>query len=169
MRAVVREGAALFPGVFGGFRPGSEVGFGRMNGQPRIERVVETALYCDDLTRAVAFYRDVLGLHVLDSGPRLASVDAGAATVLLLFQRGATAQGLDFPGGRIPPHDGSGPVHVAFAIAADAVEAWERRLAEHGVAIESRVTWTRGGRSLYFRDPDGHSVELVTPGTWATY
>ena len=139
------------------------------DGVPRIQRVVETALYCDDLPRATAFYRDVLGLAVMAESPRLVSVDAGAATVLLLFQRGATLGGLDFDGGRIPPHDGSGPAHLAFAIAADAVDAWDARLRAHGVEVESRVAWTRGGRSLYFRDPDGHSVELVTPGTWPTY
>jgi catechol 2,3-dioxygenase-like lactoylglutathione lyase family enzyme len=31
------------------------------------------------------------------------------------------------------------------------------------------MNWARGGKSLYFRDPDGHLVELVTPGVWATY
>jgi catechol 2,3-dioxygenase-like lactoylglutathione lyase family enzyme len=137
--------------------------------RPRIERTLETALYVDDMPRAVAFYRDVLGFGVLSAGPRLTAMDAGHATVLLLFQRGATVNGLDFPGGRIPPHDGAGPIHVAFAIEADAFDVWDGFLTGRGVAIESRVQWERGGRSLYFRDPDGHSVELVTPGVWTTY
>ena len=136
---------------------------------PSIERVVETALYCEDMERAAAFYRDVLGLRVLSAGPRLIAIDAGQSTVLLLFKRGATLGGVDFPGGRIPPHDGSGPAHVAFGVRADALDAWEERLRRHGFEIESRARWTLGGRSLYFRDPDGHSVELVTPGTWETY
>lgn len=136
---------------------------------PAIERTLETALYVDDMARAVAFYRDVLGLRVMSEGPRLTAIDAGSATVLLLFKRGATQAGLDFPGGRIPPHDGTGPIHVAFAIPAAEFDAWERHLPARGVAIESRARWERGGRSLYFRDPDGHSVELATPGTWATY
>jgi catechol 2,3-dioxygenase-like lactoylglutathione lyase family enzyme len=134
-----------------------------------ITRILETALYVDDLETATAFYRDVLGLRVLDSGSRLVSIDAGQATILLLFQRGATVTPLDMPGGRIPPHDGHGPTHLAFAIATDAVDAWETRLKERGVAIESRVTWEGGGRSIYFRDPEGHSVELATPGTWPVY
>jgi len=135
-----------------------------------IRRVVETALYVDDMHRAVAFYRDALGLDVLGGeGERLTALDAGGATLLLLFKRGATTGGLTFPGGRIPPHDGAGPVHVAFAVDANALERWEQRLRERHIEVESRVTWTRGGRSLYFRDPDGHSLELVTPGTWETY
>jgi len=136
---------------------------------PVITRILETALYVDDLSAAVAFYRDILGLRVLDASPRLVSLDAGQATVLLLFRRGATVSGLDTPSGRIPPHDGQGPVHLAFAIATEALAVWEVHLQERGVAIESRVQWARGGQSLYFRDPAGHSVELATPGTWAVY
>lgn len=136
---------------------------------PTITRILETALYVDDLDAVVAFYRDLLGLPVLDASPRLVALDAGDATVLLLFQRGATVSGVDTPSGRIPPHDGHGPVHVAFAIATEAVGEWELRLHEHGVVIESRMRWSRGGQSIYFRDPAGHSVELATPGTWAVY
>jgi catechol 2,3-dioxygenase-like lactoylglutathione lyase family enzyme len=73
------------------------------------------------------------------------------------------------PGGVIPPHGGSGQLHFAFAIPAEDLPAWEHRLREAGVEIESRVKWSRGGESLYFRDPDGHLVELATSGIWATY
>lgn len=136
---------------------------------PKLERILETALYFDDLEAAAAFYRDILGLTVLDAGPRLVSLDAGQSTVLLLFLRGATLEPLDFPGGRIMPHDGHGPTHMAFAIQAAELPAWERHLAERGVEIESRVKWSRGGESVYFRDPEGHSLELATPGVWKTY
>jgi len=50
---------------------------------PSITHMLETALYVDDIERATAFYRDVLGLSVMSAGPRMASIDAGAATVLL--------------------------------------------------------------------------------------
>jgi catechol 2,3-dioxygenase-like lactoylglutathione lyase family enzyme len=136
---------------------------------PSVARVLETALYFDDLDEAVAFYRDVLGLRVLVADPRLVAMDAGDATVLLLFRRGATVSGSQTPGGRIPPHDGQGPVHLAFAITMDALDEWEAHLERRGIVVESRIQWPRGGRSLYFRDPAGHSVELATPGTWATY
>lgn len=137
---------------------------------PAIERILETALYVDDLDRATAFYRDVMGLRVLDAGPRLVAIDAGHASVLLLFKRGATLQGVNLgTEGYIPPHDGNGPVHLAFAIRREELGAWAHHLMEHGVFVESRVLWDRGGKSLYFRDPDGHSVEIATPGVWATY
>src|SRR5688572_15534562 len=109
---------------------------------PIITRILETALYVDDLDAAVAFYRDVLRLRILSEGPRLVALDAGQASVLLLFRRGATVDGLDMPGGWIPPHDGQGPVHLAFAITAEALGAWENHLHERGVAIESRQIGT---------------------------
>jgi catechol 2,3-dioxygenase-like lactoylglutathione lyase family enzyme len=136
---------------------------------PSIRRVLETALYCDNLAATARFYREILGLGVHFSDDRAIALDASGSTVLLLFARGASRQGVTFPQGTIPGHDGSGPAHVAFAVDTDELDAWETRLAEAGVAIESRVRWERGGRSIYFRDPEGHSVELATPGVWPTY
>jgi len=89
--------------------------------------------------------------------------------VLLLFPRGGSLETVHMPGGTIPPHDGSGPLHVAFAIAKDELSTWEERLGANKIAIEGRTTWKRGGESIYFRDPDGHLLELATPGLWAIY
>lgn len=135
----------------------------------RVTHLIETGLYSDDVMRAADFYKKVFGFETLGSSPRLVALDVAGKDVLLIFRRGGTTEALEIEGGVIPPHDGSGPIHFAFAIEKRDVERWARRLEALGVGIESRVTWERGGISLYFRDPDGHSVELVTPGTWATY
>jgi len=89
--------------------------------------------------------------------------------VLLLFKRGGTLTATEVSGGLIPPHDGHGPLHIAFAIACDDYAPWKARLISKGVAIESETQWDRGGRSLYFRDPDRNLDELVTPGIWPIY
>lgn len=89
--------------------------------------------------------------------------------MLLLFRRGASLETTRMPGGTIPPHDGCGALHVAFAIAAEELPAWEARLLRHEIAIEGRTEWPRGGYSIYFRDPDGHLLELATPGLWEIY
>ncbi len=136
---------------------------------PRIRRILETALYCDVLEETAAFYRALLGGEPLMETDRLVALDAGEGTVLLLFQLGASIASLQTPGGLVPGHHGEGPTHLAFAIDAEEADAWKSRLGELGVKLESEVTWPRGGRSLYFRDPDGRSVELATPGLWATY
>ncbi len=134
-----------------------------------LERIIETCLYVDDLNRAASFYEQVLALKPLTRDARFRAYDVGGRSVLLLFRRGATLETVRMPGGTIPPHDGHGPLHIAFAIAAEALPDWEQRLADQGVAIEGRTTWSRGGQSIYFRDPDGHLLELATPGLWAIY
>ena len=99
----------------------------------------------------------------------MCAFDVGGRSVLLLFRRGASADTMVLPGGTIPPHDGQGPLHMAFAVAAEELPAWEDLLRERGIAVEGRTDWPRGGRSIYFRDPDGHLLELATPGLWPTY
>ena len=136
---------------------------------PKLDRVIETSLYVDDLDRAARFYEEVLGLAVLTNDVRFRAYDVGGRSVLLVFRRGHTLETVRMPGGTIPPHDGHGPLHIAFAIGAEELGPWEARLAAHGVAIEGRTHWTRGGVSIYFRDPDGHLLELATPGLWAIY
>ena len=138
---------------------------------PAIHGVVETALYTDDLQRATRFYCDVLGLSVMKGdADRFQALDAGSSRVLLLFKRGATLTPQPVPsGGVIPPHDGNGPLHIAFGIAKADYATWCRRLIELNIAIESETRWERGGRSIYFRDPDEHLIELVTPGIWPNY
>ena len=136
---------------------------------PRLAGILETALYVEDLERAASFYGDLLELPCIHADSRMRAYDVGGRGVLLLFTRGESLKPVQTPGGVIPPHDGQGPLHVAFSIAAADLTDWEERLKELGVAIESRVGWPRGGTSLYFRDPDGHAVELATPGLWEGY
>lgn len=136
---------------------------------PLLDAILETALYVDDLARSKAFYAEELGLPLLLENRRMCAFDVGGRGVLLLFLRGASADDMATPGGTIPGHDGQGPLHVGFAIAAEELAAWEDRLRERRIPIASRVTWPRGGTSLYLHDPDGHVLELATPGLWATY
>jgi catechol 2,3-dioxygenase-like lactoylglutathione lyase family enzyme len=136
---------------------------------PKIAGVLETALYVEDLDRAAAFYEDVLGLKLINKDQRFAGYMAGPRSVLLLFKRGSTLETVHLPGGTIPPHDGQGTLHVAFAIDADALAPWEAHLGTNDIPIEGRTDWPRGGKSIYFRDPDNHLLELATPGLWPNY
>ena len=136
---------------------------------PPLARILESALYVDDLHVARDFYREVLGGRVMLESPRLVAMDIAGTSVLLLFLRGATETAQMASGGVVPPHGARGAQHLAFAIARDALADWESQLRKHHIEIESRVRWPRGGESLYFRDPDGHSIELLTPGLWETY
>lgn len=130
-------------------------------------RILETALYVEDLDRAEAFYARVFGFPTMLGDDRLKALAVPGRGVLLLFRRGGSREPAVTPFGAIPPHDGAGVLHVAFAIPAGGVAEWEAHLAGLGIAIESRLDWPQGATSLYFRDPDGHSVEVATPGLWA--
>ena len=136
---------------------------------PVLRDVKETALYVDDRERAKAFYSDVLGLEPVAVDWRFCALDVNGRHVLLLFLRGASLDVTQLPGGVIPPHDGAGPIHAGFAVDAADLGEWEAHLRANGVEILSDMSWPRGGRSIYFRDPDGHLLELLTPGVWTTY
>jgi len=140
-----------------------------MKKRPPITGVLETALYVEDVAGSVTFYRDLLELDLLFQSDRGAGLSVEGKQVLLLFRKGGTPDPITTDRGTIPPHDGDGNLHMAFAIPADALDAWEARLEAKGVEIESRYHWERGGYSLYFRDPDGHLIELVTPGCWTIF
>jgi catechol 2,3-dioxygenase-like lactoylglutathione lyase family enzyme len=136
---------------------------------PKLDGILETALYTDDMHRARRFYEDVLELKPIFADDRLCAYGVAGRDVLLLFRRGTTKDTVTMPGGTIPGHDGSGPLHVAFAIGRDELDEWEQRLTSRQIEIEGRTEWPRGGRSIYFRDPDGHLLELATPGLWTVY
>jgi catechol 2,3-dioxygenase-like lactoylglutathione lyase family enzyme len=128
--------------------------------------VLETCLYVADMQRARAFYEEVMGLAPHFAEDRITGYRLGDS-MLLLFVSGGTLTPVKTPGGEIPPHDGSGPAHFALSIEAGETQAWRDHLARHGVSLESTVHWQKDDAdSLYFRDPDGHLVELATPGLW---
>lgn len=142
-----------------------------------VSRLLETAVYVEDLERSARFYQEVFGLapivgttlEMQTQSPVLRPLHIPGGQVLLLFLRGSTAATAVLPGGTIPPHGGSGRLHLAFAVSGADLEAWRERLRTYGVAIEGEMSWPRGGKSLYVRDPDGHLVELATPGLWSIY
>ena len=135
---------------------------------PAIEGILETSLYVADLARSATFYRDLLGFRTLFESRRLIALDAGKQGVLLLFPNNAEILDATDAGGTVPGHGGSGRLHLAFGISADSLPEWRATLAAHGVALTGEYRWRRGGVSLYFNDPDGHVLELATPGIWET-
>jgi len=129
-------------------------------------RILETALYVDDMDAAEAFYERVLGLEKLSRGGDRHLFFRAGSGVLLMFNPAET----EIPPGAdqlaVPAHGARGPGHLCFAATAAELKAWEERLAMAGVEIESHVTWPSGGRSIYFRDPAGNSLEFAEPSIW---
>jgi catechol 2,3-dioxygenase-like lactoylglutathione lyase family enzyme len=126
-----------------------------------VKGVLETCLYADDLDAMDRFYTRVIGLeHESHAEGRHVFFRCGQQ-MFLVFRPESTLES-----DTVPPHGAHGPGHVAFAVGADEIAGWRRRLAEHGVEIESDKEWPNGARSLYFRDPAGNSVELAQPALW---
>ena len=133
---------------------------------PRVNGVLETSLYVESAARSAEFYRRVFGFDIIapigsesvDDNTRLCAMRAGDRSVLLLFKRAGT-----------PDTDAQGAIHIAFGISRSELPVWEDWLGQLGIAIESRKRWQYGGEALYFRDPDGNLLEVVTPGVWQIY
>lgn len=132
-----------------------------------IARVLETSLYAEDLHAADHFYGTVLGLE------RIAFVEGrhvffkcGEGVVLIFDPRSTANQPTTVNGAPVPLHGARGAGHIALAIDDSDLPEWRAYLQVTGVSIESEVTWPRGGRSLYVRDPAGNSVEIATAALW---
>ena len=134
-------------------------------------RVLESALYADNLEETAAFYADVLGLERIAAAEgRHVFFRAGEGSgqgVVLLFRPSATREP-PAPDARVPvpPHGATGAGHLCFAATGDEIAGWRERLGRAGVAIEADFEWPQGGWSIYFRDPAGNSVEIAEPRIW---
>jgi lactoylglutathione lyase len=113
-----------------------------------IRGLYEIAIPVGQLPRAETFYREVLGLEVglRDDRRRWLFLRAGGAAGMIVLQE----------------HSGECPkLHFAFALHEGDLERAAALLRERGVATMGPVVhdWIPG-KSLYFRDPDGHDLEL---------
>lgn len=129
--------------------------------------MLETSLYVSDLDRALSFYQNVLGLRQIPdayfAGGRGAALQVGSGpSVLLLFRADITRQD-----GALPAHGTTGAGHVAFRVESREFPVWRQRLLAHGVAIEREFAFGENPPSIYFRDPDGNSLELAVSGIWS--
>ena len=136
---------------------------------PPITGILESSLYVSDVLCAANFYEQLFGFERMFMDDRLCALSVSGKQVLLLFKCGASLEEIQLAGGTMPPHDGGGQLHVAFSCSAEELPAWEEQLASHDVPVESRINWPRGGKSIYFRDPDENLLELATPGIWPIY
>jgi catechol 2,3-dioxygenase-like lactoylglutathione lyase family enzyme len=128
----------------------------------RIGGVYETALYGRPVGGLAAFYRETLGLRQVqklgETGVAFRLDDGG---VLLLFEPERESRP-DAP----PAHGATGPGHVAFTVAPGDLARWVDALRARGIELEHEQDWGAGGRSIYFRDPAGNSIELIEGEAW---
>lgn len=121
-----------------------------------IRGLVELALRANDLDAMVSFYRDVVGLDVYDSSPGLvflliADAVEGHPQLLAIFDRSVHVE-----------QEHTTLDHFAFLIDVDDYEVHRARLEAAGVAVFPKTFPAHRWRSLFFYDPEGNTVELVS-------
>jgi len=127
-----------------------------------VRRIIETSVYAADLGRSEQFYRDVVGLRLVQKNAGRDLFFEAGSSMLIVFHAPETRKG-----GFLPPHGSEGPSHFALEVNPEDLEPWKRHLSDCGVPIEREVTWPRSQHcSLYVRDPDGNLVEFITRGVW---
>ena len=127
--------------------------------------ILETVLYTNSIEEAVWFYHEVLGLDMPAGKSDLMTLfRVDDQHVLLIFDPSKSDQ----PGRMVPSHGARGAGHIGLGIKPEDYQAWLDRLSKHGVAIEKEIQWERAypAQSIYFRDPYGNSVELLTTDIW---
>lgn len=128
--------------------------------------ILETVLYAEDLDAAERFYTDVLGLEkVARAGNRHLFLRCGEQ-MLLIFNPYETIRLPDRGALPVPPHGAIGPCHVCFRATPAEIESWRTKLKGLGVIVDADFEWPQGGRSLYFRDPAGNSLEFAEARIW---
>jgi lactoylglutathione lyase len=117
--------------------------------------VYEVAIRVKELSRAEAFYRDVLGLDegLRDERRNWLFLRAGGQAGMIVLQ----ADPDDWP-----------PQHFAFSVSDDDIDDAAAFLRRRDVEVRGPVfhEWMPA-RSIYFKDPDGHDLELCAPVTGA--
>jgi lactoylglutathione lyase len=125
-----------------------------------VRGLFESHLTVSDLSRSVAFYRDVVGLplalEVPERGAAFFWCGARGMTMLGLWSLGSMPMGLS--------------LHIAFDVELDDVLDAASRLRALGVTPlsffgqetdEPTVIGWMPAATLYFRDPDGHMLEYL--------
>ena len=130
----------------------------------RLQGLHHVTSICTDLERTTAFYRDVLGLTLVQEGINADDPDArhfwfgdaaGKAGTLVSF--------MEYPSMEQGTVGAGSTHHFAFTVGSpEELEAWRDHLRSRDVQCTD--VFERGGlRSVYLRDPDGHIVEIAGP------
>lgn len=112
----------------------------------RVKKLQNAYYVTGDMGRAVAFYRDALGLALkFQDGDRWAQFDAGGVN----FSLSSPAEAAEGAAGAV----------VIFEV--DDLDAARASLEAHGATVTDSRDMGAHGRSLTFRDPDGNIVQLL--------
>ena len=131
----------------------------------KINKVLETCIYSSDLQSMKKFYAGLLGLPIIqEERDKLLFLKAGKNMLLIFDPLRTSTNNHDLPnhGAITPPSS----IHFAMEIEEQEYQPCREILGQNDIAIEKEVKWGNNTKSIYFRDPAGNLVELMTPGGW---
>lgn len=133
----------------------------------KISGILETCLYAENLNEAKAFYSALPGIEFLsEEQDRHVFFRCGNGMLLIFNPKHTSTEQTRINGHKIPLHGSEGAGHIAFSMKEGELNEWKQFLVDNNIPIESEVTWPNGSVSIYFRDPAGNSLELVSPEIW---
>lgn len=124
-------------------------------------QIKETCLYVQDLDRTEDFYNGKLNLKVIARTEGRHIFLKVGSSVLLCFIADTTENEK-----ALPVHYGKGKMHIAFEVPKENYREAKAWIRSKGIEIEHEQHWFKDYHSFYFRDPDGHSLEIVPKGMW---
>ena len=135
---------------------------------------METCIYSSGLVKTKNFYINTLGLEfVSEEKDRHVFLKAGQSMLLIFNPKKTLATTAGVGDGsnttQLPIHGAFAPpsiIHFALEIEKQNYDNAKHMLNEKGIKIEKEVAWEKGTNSMYFRDPVGNLVEIITHGSW---
>lgn len=133
----------------------------------KISGITETSIYAENLDEAREFYKMLPGLELIaEEQGRHLFFKCGSRMLLIFNPKHTSIEQTDVDGQMVPLHGSRGATHIAFSIQNEDLEKWRDFFKKNSIPIESEITWPNGITSLYFRDPAGNSLEVVSPELW---
>jgi catechol 2,3-dioxygenase-like lactoylglutathione lyase family enzyme len=122
----------------------------------QLEGIDHVALGVRDIERSVKWYTEVLGLELLHEGMwnGVPTFIGKGNTGIALFPASANAKSTPSTGREIRM------LHLAFRANGDGFLAAQSELQNRGIKFEFQDHEI--SHSIYFRDPDGHQLEITT-------
>ena len=135
----------------------------------KVQGLGEIAIRCLDFDAMVAFYRDIVGLEVLNLNAglgiaffKISDGVAGHTNVLALFRDGAGTKDAAADEAN-PPFAGprSSLHHLALTLPFGEQQAAMEWYEQNGLPYSIEIFDWAGWRGVFAKDPDGNTVELV--------
>ena len=115
------------------------------------------------------FYTNILGLEFVSEEKDVYVFLKAGQSMLLIFNPNKTFVRNGSDSTELPPHGAFTPpsiIHFALEINEESYGEAKSVLNQNNIKIEKEVTWQKDANSIYFRDPAGNLVEIITPGSW---